>query len=374
MLGLIVNPVAGLGGPVGLKGSDGSEVQARARSLGAVGAARARASAALAALDPRTALLTAGGAMGEDLCREHGLAHRVVARFGAGETSGAETRAATAALVAAGADLILFAGGDGTARDVAAQAAGTPLLGIPAGVKMYSGVFAATPALAGRLAARFLALGPASRRVAEVELLDVDEASLRRDEPAVRLHGTVLAPVSPAVQRSKASVVVDDDGQVGALCADLARRLEPGCLYVVGPGRTTRLFMAACGLPKTLLGVDAMRDGALVEADCSERQLLALTETGPGRIVLGLLGGQGCLLGRGNQPISGRVVNRIGPDRLLVLAGAAKVASLPQGLFADTGDPATDAALAGYLRIHTGPRRSTLLRVRAPAASLDVTG
>ena len=365
-LGLIVNPVAGLGGPVGLKGSDGATVQALARRLGGAAGAPGRAAAALAALGAFPShVLTAGGAMGEDQCRAAGLGHALVAGL-SGETTGAETQAAAALMAAEGVDLILFAGGDGTARDVMAGAGSTPLLGIPAGVKMYSGLFAASPALAGRLAARFLATPPGQRRTREVEVLDIDEAALRRDEPVATLYGIARVPASWAVPRAKASPPADDDSAIAALCRDLAATLEPGCLHIVGPGRTMRCFMAACGLPKTLLGVDVMRDGRLVAADCREADLLALAEESPARIVVGLLGAQGGLLGRGNQPIGPGVIRAVGLSRILVLAGAAKIATLPHGLFVDTGDPALDAALAGYIRVHTAPGRSTLLRIRQP--------
>jgi predicted polyphosphate/ATP-dependent NAD kinase len=280
------------------------------------------------------------------------------------DTTATDTRRAVTAMVEAGADLILFAGGDGTARDVAAASGGVPILGIPAGVKMYSGVFANSALLAGRLASQFLETAPASRRCAEADLLDIDEESVRRDVPATRLFGTAKIPDSTMVQRAKASLPVDDDGQLLALCRDLAWRIEPNCLYIVGPGRTTRSFLAACGLPKTLLGIDVMRDGAIVAADANEADILRLLETCPGRIVVGLLGGQGCLFGRGNQQISSRVLRRVGRDRILVLAGAAKLASLPNGLFVDTGDTEIDRMLSGFIRVETAPGRTALLRVR----------
>jgi predicted polyphosphate/ATP-dependent NAD kinase len=365
VLGLVVNPIAGIGGAVGLKGSDGPEILAEARARGGSSAAMARTCQALQAfVDVSVEIVTAGGAMGEDACRSLDLPHAVVIQH-AGATSAAETRDAVDALIAAGAELILFAGGDGTARDVAGRAGRIPLLGIPAGVKMYSGVFAASATLAGRLAAQFLATAPALQRIAEVDLLDIDEAAIRRDEPNLRFHGSAPVPASPALQRAKTSVPMNDDGQIEALCRHLAARLERDCLYVVGPGRTTRAFMTACSLPKTLLGVDLMRNGQVLAADAGESQILALLDGRPARIVIGLLGGQGCLFGRGNQQISARILRHIERDHILVLGGTSKVATLPQGLFVDTGDAELDRGLAGFIRIETGPGRSTLLRVRS---------
>ncbi len=368
MLGLVVNPVAGIGGAVGLKGSDGRKIIAEARLRGGVSAAADRAAVALKAFGTSVGVVTAGGAMGATVCEGLGLRHHAVLvprrDTAVADTRAADTRAAVRACIAAGAELILFAGGDGTARDVAGQAGATPILGIPAGVKMYSGVFAASPALAGRLAAQFLATPPALRRTTEADLLDIDEDAVRRDEVAIRFHGTVCVPRSPAVPFAKASVPPDDDGRIEALCRDLAAELEPDCLYVVGPGRTAGAFLSACGCPGTLLGVDVMRNGVLLAADASERRILALLADRPVRLVVGLVGGQGCLFGRGNQQISRHVLRQVARERILVLASASKVASLPHGLFVDTGEAALDASLAGFIRIATGPRRSTLLRVR----------
>jgi predicted polyphosphate/ATP-dependent NAD kinase len=355
-----------MGGPVGLKGSDGAAVQARARRLGGVSHAGRRAVEALHAMTSTAAeIVTVGGEMGEAACWELRLPHEVVARFGH-ETDGRDTTAGVSALIAAGATLILFAGGDGAARDVAQASGTTPILGVPAGVKMYSGVFAATPPLAGKLAERFLATAPDRRRIEEVEILDADEESLRGDHPALRIYGSAWVPASPAVQRAKASLPLDEDREIEALCRGIAARADPDCLYIVGPGRTMRLFMAACGLPKTLLGVDAMLGGRLVGRDCNEAELLALLDGRSAQIVVGLLGAQGGLFGRGNQQISPRVLRWVGLERILILASVSKVASLPRGLFVDTGDADLDSRFEAFVRIHTGPRRSALLRLRAP--------
>lgn len=362
-LGVIVNPVAGLGGRVGLKGSDGSATQAEARRRGGMPVAPQRVLQALRTLvgqDLR--ILTASGPMGETPLRTLGLDCEVVLTCASPPTA-LDTVAAATALAQAGADLILFAGGDGTARDVMAGARSVPVLGIPGGVKMYSGVFAANALLAGRLAMQFLRTAPAQRRTTTAEVVDVDEASLAKDEPAMRLHGVVQVPASPTVARSKAGMPADEDAELGALCRTIAAEIEPGCLTIVGPGRTMQMFLAAQALPKTLLGVDLVCDGRLLGRDCGEAEILTAMRGRPVRIIVGLVGQQGCLFGRGNQQISAEVLRRVGPGRITILATAAKVATLSAGLFVDTGDVTVDRLFAGYVRVRIGSRQISLLQL-----------
>ncbi|MGA0121568.1 MAG: ATP-NAD kinase family protein, partial [Gaiellales bacterium] len=144
MIGLVVNPVAGLGGAVGLKGTDGLVEEALAR--GAVPRASDRAAAAIAALPADVPVATAAGAMGEDALQRAGRTPALLVPGGALTTTADDTRQAVRALADAGVELLLFAGGDGTARDVcAAVGDATPALGIPAGVKIQSAAFAESP-------------------------------------------------------------------------------------------------------------------------------------------------------------------------------------------------------------------------------------
>jgi predicted polyphosphate/ATP-dependent NAD kinase len=148
-LGLIVNPIAGIGGRVGLKGSDGAEIQQMALRLGAVPQAQVRAAAALEVLTPwqdALELVTPPGLMGEDLARSCGFAPQVIGLLPPGPTSAADTRRFAQAMSNQPVDLLLFAGGDGTARDICAVVGEShPVLGIPAGVKIHSAVFATRP-------------------------------------------------------------------------------------------------------------------------------------------------------------------------------------------------------------------------------------
>lgn len=374
MIGLIVNPIAGLGGRVGLKGTDGVAEQARA--LGATPFAAERASRALARLarelvrnEHKLEIVAAGGAMGAELVRnEHKLAFALKELPGAsGPTTAADSRAAAAELVRRGVELILFAGGDGTARDVHSVVGDrVPLLGIPTGVKMHSSVFAASPESAGEVAAAFLAAG-SSRRLREAEIVDLDEDAAREGRIEVRLHGAALVPDDRLrMQPAKARSAPSDEAAVDAACRELAEGMDPRRIYVLGPGTTTRRVAEHLGLPKTLLGVDAVRAGRLVGSDLGERELLQLLEGQAATLVVGVVGGQGALLGRGNQQLSPAVVRLIGLENVEVVAGLRKLLALdPPWLRVDTGDPGLDSDLAGYRRVHVAPRRDLVFKVAA---------
>lgn len=355
-IGLIVNPLAGLGGPLALKGSD-AEMGRRALAAGATAQAGARMQAALDRLAALPATwLAAGGAMGEDAARAAGLAPTIVHR--PADPSGADdTVAAARALAGAGAELIVFAGGDGTARDLLRAEVAAPVFGIPAGVKMHSAVFAGSPASAAAALADLIRSGAV--RPAAGEVLDRPHP----DAPP-QLYGVLPTPAGARLQPAKAAGPGDSDEALAAAAALLARQLGDAPLVFVGPGATMRQVKRALGAEGTLLGVDAYCRGRLVARDADAGRLAVLAAGTPPVIVLGVVGGQGFLLGRGNQQLSAAVVARAGRAGLRVLASAAKLAALPGGtLRVDSGDAALDTLLAGHLPVITGPRRSMMMRV-----------
>ena len=360
-LGLIVNPIAGMGGSVGLKGTDTAVVLSEARARGALPQAGARAAVvldALAAARPGLELLAAPAEMGEGIARDAGLCPTVVGAPAEGETSAADTRAAAKAMAAAGARLIVFAGGDGTARDMAAALGDrVPVIGVPAGVKMHSAVYATSPRAAAALALRALESDIDAR---PREVMDIDEEAFRVGAVSARLYGYMPVPYAPDLTQSvKAGGVSSDREALGGIAAEIAGRMEAGRLYILGPGTTTRAIADALGVPKTLLGVDLLRHGAVIGADATEERILrALAESPPGGIVVTPIGGQGHFLGRGNQQIGARVVRAVGLDRLLVAATPEKIASLHDGtLHVDTGDPELDRALSRLAPGHYRPRQ-----------------
>jgi predicted polyphosphate/ATP-dependent NAD kinase len=366
-LGLIVNPAAGLGGPLGLKGSDGEATLREALARGAEPAAPARAGEALAivAAAGPVRVLAAAGDMGEAVARALGLEPEIVAGGAFGATTPEETRRAAAAIERAGCDLLLFAGGDGTARDIAASV-GTrvPAIGIPAGVKMHSAVYAVTPRAAGTIAARHLAR-PLPLR--ELEVMDIDEAGYRAGVLSVQLYGFLSCPYDRLLtQGVKEGRVNGDLAAADAIAAEVVERLVPGRFYLLGPGTTTRAIARRLGIEKTLLGVDVIRDGTLVTADAAGPQLSALLDGKAFGVIVTPIGGQGHILGRGNQQIGADLLRRVGKAGLIVVATPGKLASLQaRPLRVDTGDPALDRMLAGPIRVVTGYRTVAICPVEA---------
>ncbi|MGI5326055.1 ATP-NAD kinase family protein [Actinomadura nitritigenes] len=368
--GLVVNPVAGIGGRAGLKGSDGADVQARARALGAVPRAGERAALALAELRSRLGpveVLTAAGPMGADAARAAGLAPTVVYEPG-DPTTAADTRAAAAAL-APRVDLLLFAGGDGTARDVLdaiGDGAGggggaVPVLGVPTGVKMHSAVFAVHPRAAGEVAALFAA--GAGTRPAEV--MDLDEDAVREGRVSARLHGHMAVPDVPVrVQQRKMGSSVTSPSSVAGIAAGLADRAGPSGLLVLGPGGTMRAVAAALGADVPVMGVNVLRGRRAVAVDVASGPLEELVRSAPAWLAVTPIGGQGFLLGRGNQQISPDVVRAVGRDRLIVVATEAKLAGLGgRPLLVDTGDEDLDDGLRGHVPVLTGHGRVAMYPV-----------
>lgn len=373
-IGFVVNPIAGMGGRVGLKGTDG--VAAVARERGAEPRAGARAREALVALARRLGAdegaaapewLTCAGAMGAAPLEESGFPDFEVVYRPAEPPSEDDTHRAVQAFLASGAELILFCGGDGTARDVCTVVhRRVPVLGIPAGVKMYSGVFGVSPARTGEVVADWLAgrLGEA-----DADVLDVDEESFRAGRLEVRLYASARTPHEPGWVQAAKQVIAEpsEDRSKAEIAEQLAEWMErePGILFLLGPGTTVASVAARSGLDKSLLGVDAVRDGVLLGRDLAERELLALVpEDGSARLVLSPIGAQGFVLGRGNQQLSPAVLRRIGREGLVVVATPMKLART-RALRFDTGDAALDAELArgGFLPVVTGYHRRRLVAV-----------
>lgn len=365
-VGLIVNPFAGLGGPVALRGSDGMADEAIRR--GSAPQATARAIAALRALRPLSdslMLLTGSGALGAEAAIGAGLRYSVVHQ-GASPTTRADTAALTTALAGMQPDLLLFAGGDGTARDISARLAKPlPTLGIPAGVKMYSGVFATTPQAAGNLALQFLH-SPA-RRTRQVEVMDVDEARLRRDDIAPELFGYMTSPEDARLlQGKKLRSSPGESVHSEAIAQFIVETIDAEGLYFVGPGSTTWSLKHKLSGQPSMLGVDVYRGRHLIAGDATASDLERLTAGQNAQALVTCIGGQGHVFGRGNQQFSPPVLAALGLKRVTVLATPHKLATLNGRPFiADVGNAQAAASMTGYVKVVTGYRSESYYRCEA---------
>ncbi len=361
-LGLVVNPLAGIGGAVALKGSDGAKVVAEARRRGAKGQAPERATRALSALqEMRLDIVTWPGAMGEDSVRAAGLDYRLASasskQAASADTTPNDTHNAVAALQQEGIDLLVFAGGDGTARDILDSLTGRlPVLGIPAGCKRHSGVYANNPEDAGALLRQIASGGLVDLVTAEVR--DIDENAFREGVVKARYYGELSVPRSDGLlQCVKCGGQPAEDTSVYDIAACMAERIEDdeNSDYLMGSGGTVAEVMQELGLENTLLGVDLLRDGACVASDLTASDILRETGDRPLHAVITVIGGQGHVFGRGNQQLSPDVIRRIGRDNLHIIATRNKLEGL-QGrpLQVDTGDAQLDRELSGWIAITTG--------------------
>lgn len=368
-LGLIVNPIAGMGGRVGLKGTDGQSTIETAKDLGAVPIAPGRAIEALERLrgiSESIRLVTYPHDMGEGEAIQCRFDPKVTGSIVRGKTASADTKRAAKEMAAMGVDLLLFAGGDGTARDIY-EAIGDrlPVLGIPAGVKIQSAVFATNPRAAGGLAAMHLQEKGTEIRLAEV--MDIDEDAFRQNRISAKLFGYLKVPYEQTmIQGAKAASPIDEQLEAEAIASDLIENWQNDFLYILGPGSTLRVLAEKLGVSKTLLGVDVLHGREPVASDVNEKKLLELIEGKKVKILVTVIGGQGFIFGRGNQQISPAVIRRVGKENIIVVATANKLAALRgRPLLVDAGDREVDQMMTGYIQVITGYRRRAVYQVRS---------
>lgn len=374
-VGLIVNPVAGLGGRLAQKGSDAADIRDLAMRAGIESLALKRAEQAvtrlLEGLDPETVTIRIRAGANDLGSNALGtkIAHESIASTAIhpGNSSSEDTKSIAHNMADAGVDLLLFAGGDGTARDIL-DAIGTNItvLGIPAGVKIYSGVFGLTPVETGALAAGWLA--DANRRSDEREVVDIDEDKLRRGLATPSLYGTLRVPLdNRRLQPRKSGSPASDANAARSLGLAFSATMIPNRHYVLGPGSTTMAIGEALNMELTRLGVDVVYNGQLVAEDVDADTLEALIPAEGATIVVTPLGQQGFVIGRGNQQIDYRVLQR---SELKIVATPSKMISLGgRPLWVDSGDPELDATLCGYTRVFTGAKAEVIYPISNTADS-----
>ena len=351
LIGFLINPVAGLGGTVGLKGSDG--VAEKALMLGAVPRSGDRALLMLNQVRRKDILFfTCAGPMGEEILKKAGTSLINIIHHPAPDTTAADTREACRRFLSENVDLIVFCGGDGTARDVFdVTGSQIPVLGLPAGVKMYSGVFALDPSAAASVLDNLESTG---RR--DAEILDIDEEAYRSGTLATRLYGIARVPVlGEKIQPAKNIFEEQDEERAkDEIARFITRVMLPDTYYIIGAGSTTERIATHLGVKKTILGVDVLMNGRMVAEDADEKTLLSfLDEKTPARIIISPIGAQGFIFGRGTQQISAEVIRRVGLDNIIVVATPAKCRATPS-LHVDTGDPSLDSAFPESLQVISG--------------------
>ena len=370
-LGLIINPVAGIGGRVALKGSDGEDIQQIAIKRGAIPLAEQRMQQALEMLleyKDRIHIYTAANAMGENLGKSLGFDVTVVNPVSDTRTKADDTERTVQLCIEQGIDLLLFAGGDGTARNVYHAldkvSSTAPVIGVPAGCKIHSAVYAVTPAHAGELLS--LIVKGRALTLTQASVMDIDEDEFRHDRVKAKLHGYLNVPAENRFMQSmKEGGISHKEITLHDIAAFVEETMDDDVLYLVGSGTTPKAVLDALQLPHTLLGIDAVKDKQLVASDVDEQQILKLLKTHEKVcLIITIIGGQGHLFGRGNQQFSPEIIRHIGLENIVIISTPEKIQSLNgQPMRVDTGDESLNKSLYGMVPVITGYDEKTLYRI-----------
>ncbi|NLL81423.1 MAG: ATP-NAD kinase family protein [Tissierellia bacterium] len=356
-LGFIVNPIAGMGGKVGLKGTDGEEALEKAIKLGAKRESPIKAKKALkelVSIKDKIKILTCPSDMGEEIAKELGFEVEVLDELR--DLQGAKaTEKAASLLLSDEVDLILFAGGDGTARNIYNIVGDKlPVIGIPTGVKIHSAVFATNPLNAGKIVVKFF--NNSLIEIRESEVMDIDEEQFREGKVVAKLYGYMKVPYEQAyVQSLKAGGISNDSISLEGIADYIVDNMERDCVYLIGSGTTTREVLKKMGLPHTLLGIDIVKNGQILVKDANETEILETVKNNNTRIIVTPIGGQGYIFGRGNQQLSPRVIKAVGKENITIVSTLGKLTDLRSKPFlVDTGDEETDRMLKGYYKVIVG--------------------
>jgi predicted polyphosphate/ATP-dependent NAD kinase len=355
-----------MGGRVGLKGTDGLDILEKAVELGAKPQSQDRTIESLNKLKPlkdTIELITYPDNMGEKAAVRCGFSPSIIGTIVGSTTTARDTRKAAKEMLGLRVDLLLFAGGDGTARDIySAVGDSVVVLGIPAGVKIHSAVYACNPLRAGELASLYLQ--DKAKNILEAEVMDIDEEDYRKGRLRAKLHGYLKIPFERRyLQRVKAGSPVSEQYSQEAIAHDVTAHMSDEIYYIVGPGTTTRAIMEKLGLKDTLLGIDVIHKKKLVGKDLNEADLLQKIKGKKTKLIITPIGGQGYLFGRGNQQISPAVIKYVGKDNIIIVATKHKINSLyGRPLLVDTGDQTTDRLLDDYFKVITGYRESIIYK------------
>lgn len=370
-MGFIVNPIAGMGGRVGLKGTNGVLKEALARGAKPIALTKAKeflAKLKELQLEESIEILTCPAPMGQEEVRAVRLTAQILPMSLESETTAEDTKLAVRLLVKSKVDLIVFVGGDGTARDILdamREVNNVLVLGVPSGVKMYSGTFAASALDAAEVVQAFI---EKAAQTMDFEIMDVDEKAVRQDRLSVNLYGFLKGPFVPmrlVGSKQVSPETLDEHENQMATARFIVENMDPKATYILGPGTTTKCIAELLGVDKTLLGVDIYQDKTVIK-DVNEQKILQeIKDWENVWIILSPIGRQGMLLGRGNQQISPEMIKRVGKERIIVAATRSKIQGIEGNILrVDTGDLEVDTMLKGYIRVVTDYREWRLMQVQ----------
>jgi len=372
-IGFVVNPVAGMGGKVGLKGTDG--VLKQAIKLGAKPVAPSKAEETIKefiskySIKDKIQWFTCSGIMGANELEKAGITEIEIVYTSIGkDTFSIDTKNACKKFLEKQVDLIFFCGGDGTARDIFEIVSNKlPILGIPSGVKMHSGVFGINTSASARMLHEFV---NKNLSVGDAEIVDLDEDRYRKGEWNIRLFGIAKGIVEPTYVQVGKTIFesVSDDEIKDELAEHILDEIEQNnnFLFLFGSGGTIDYVARKLGIKNTLLGIDAVYNKKLVGIDLNEEGILKLLEKYPkAKVILSPIGAQGFILGRGNLQLSPKVIKKIGIDNIIVISTPYKLASTPV-IRVDTGDKKLDKKFAEkeFMMIVIGYRLSRVVKIK----------
>ncbi len=360
-IGLIVNPIAGMGGKVGLKGTDG-DMYERSLELGAEPVSPARIEDVLKMVERDDLyFLSAPGKMGEDYLKKFKFDFEVIGDID-DKTSSDDTRKIAGIMIEKGIKVLVFVGGDGTARDILdVVGMEVPVIAIPSGVKMFSSAFVVSAHGATEMINTF------GDEFIEKEILDINEEAFRDNRLDVKYYGTVRVPdIKSLLQGKKAAsnVKLDVKEKKEEVARHVVEKMEDGWVYILGPGTTLKAIADRLGFGKTLLGIDAVYNGKLVGYDVNEKEILQLiSKYGKARIVITPIGGSGYIFGRGSRQISSEILKKVGRENIIIVSTLDKVGCL-ECLRTDSGNYQVDKSICGSVDVIIGYDEELVMEVR----------
>ena len=363
-IGLIVNPIAGMGGSVGLKGTDG-EIIKDAIKLGAKPVVPKRVETFLSHIESKNEvyLLVAPGKMGEEFVKGTGLRYEVIGQI-KHQTTADDTKKIAKLMMEEKVELLIFCGGDGTARDIFdAIELKSPVVAIPSGVKMFSSVFALNPKAAAQIVDKFV---EETTDTQEKEILDIDEDAFRDNRLISKLYGFLVVPkiqnlMQNAKDSSKVGRTIDENKY--EIAQQIIEIMEEEVLYLLGPGTTVKSITDQLKLTKSLLGVDAIYNKSLISEDLNENGIIELLDKYQKvKIIVTPIGGQGFVFGRGNKQFTPKILRRVGKNNIIIIGTEDKIKSL-KCLRVDTGDDETDKMLEGLTKVVIGYKEELICKI-----------